>query len=125
MGFWTNKEHRTPLDDAEDLAYTPNGGRLTMWLMGVGLALVPVGYGIRCLFTGHSILFGRNQDLDVTGLTAVALAIAYISVGIFMHAHWFWGLLPKFEIVSNVLKFLTALAFIASLGYVIYKVIAT
>lgn len=125
MGLWTNKEHRTAFDDAEDLAYPPNGGRLTMWLMGVGLALVPVGYGIRCLFTGHAILFGRNQDLDVTGSTATALAIAYIAVGIFMHAHWFWGLLPKFEIVSNILKFLTVLVLLGSLGYVFYKVIAT
>jgi len=126
MGFWTNKEHRTPLDDAEDLAYPPSGGRATMWLMGIGLAIVPVGYGIRCLFTEHATLWGRyNSQLDLTGSSAVALAIAYIAVGIFMHAHWFWGLLPKFEIVSVILKFLTVLAFIGSLGYVFYKVIAT
>jgi hypothetical protein len=83
MGFWTNKEHRTALDDAEDLAYTPSGGRVKMWLLGIVLALFPVGYGIYCLRTGHALMFGQNQDLDVTGSGATALAISYIAVGVF------------------------------------------
>jgi hypothetical protein len=124
MGFWTNKEHRTGFDDAEDLAYSPSGGHAKMWGLGVGLAFVPIGYGIRCLFTGHATLIGQNGDLDVTSSTAVALAIAYIAVGIFMHAHWFWGLQPKLEIVSYVLKFLAALVFLGSLGYVFYGIVA-
>lgn len=95
-----------------------------MWGLGVGLALIPAGYGIRCLITGHALLLGQNQDLDVTGSTAVALAIAYIAVGGVIHAHWFWGLLPKLAIISYVLKFLTVLVFLGSLGYVIYRVIA-
>lgn len=126
MGFWTNKQHRTGFDEAEDLAYPPSGGRVTMWLLGVGLALIPVGYGIRCLITGHAVLPGQNDSaLDVTGSTAVALAIAYIAVGVFVHAHWFWGLQPKRLIISNILKLLTVLVFLGSLGYVFYKVVAT
>lgn len=38
--------------------------------------------------------------------------------------HWFWGLLPKLEIVSYILKILAALVFLGGLGYVIYKVVA-
>lgn len=125
MGFWTNKEHRTGFDEAEDLAYSPDGGLVKMWLLGVGLALIPVVYGIRCLFSGHALLLGQNDsELDATGPTAVALAIAYIAVGIFIHAHWFWGLLPKREIVSYALKFLAVLVFLGSLVYVIYRVVA-
>ena len=123
MGFWTNKEHRTAFDDAEDLAYPPSGGRIKMWLLGVGLAIVPIGYGIHCLHTGHALLFGRNQNLDVTGSGAVAFAIAYIAVGIFIHAHWFWGLRPKCEPVSYILKFLSALLFLGNFGYGIYRVL--
>lgn len=125
MGFWTNKEHRTGFDDAEDLAYSPSGGMLKMWLAGVGLALIPIGYGIRCLVTGQATLWGRNgSQLDVTGSTATALAIAYIGVGVFMHAHWFWGLQPKFEIVSYILKIVSVLVFIGCLGYVFYRIVA-
>lgn len=125
MGFWTNKDLRTGFDEAEDLAYSPSGGPVKMWLLGVGLALFPIGYGIKCILAGQATLWGRyNSQLDVTGSSAVALATAYIAVGVFIHAHWFWGLLPKFEIVSYILKFLAALVFIACLGYVFYAIVA-
>ena len=96
MGFWTNKEHRTPFDDAADLAYAPSGGRLKAWLLGVGVALIPIVYGVRCLFTGHTRFFGENgSHLDLDGSAAVALAIAYIAVGVFVHAHWLLGFASK------------------------------
>ena len=63
MGFWTNKEHRTGFDDAEDLAYAPSGGRIKMWLLGVGLALIPFGYGVHCLSTRHVIILGQNSSI--------------------------------------------------------------
>jgi hypothetical protein len=125
MGFWTNKDHRSAFDDAEDLAYPPSGGRVKMWLLGVGLAALPIGYGMHCLVVRHALLLGdRETDLDLYGSAAVALGIAYLAVGIFIHAHWFWGLYPKGESLSYLLKLLAALLFLASLGYTMYKIIA-
>ena len=125
MGFWANKVHRTAFDDAEDLAYAPSGGRVKMWLLGVGFAVIPLGYGVQCLHTGHARFFGRGgSHLDLDGSAAVALAIAYIAVGVFIHAHWFWGLHPKFEPLSYLLKVLAVLVFLGSFGYTIYKIIA-
>lgn len=125
MGFWTNKEHRTTFDDAEDLAYAPSGGRIKKWLLGVGLALIPLGYGVRCLFTGHARFFGRRgSHLDLDGSAAVALAVAYIAVGVFIHAHWYWGLHPRLEPLSYLLKVLAVLVFLGGFGYTIYKIIA-
>ncbi|MEI7729285.1 MAG: hypothetical protein WCO56_06920 [Verrucomicrobiota bacterium] len=124
MGFWTNKVHRTAFDDAEDLAYAPSGGRLAMWLLGVGFALLPFGYGVWCLFTGHACFFGRgSSSLDLEGPAAVALAIAYLAVGVFIHAHWFWGLHPKLEPMSCLLKLLSVLVFIGCFGYTMYRII--
>lgn len=124
MGFWTNRNYRTGFDDAEDLACSPTGGPIKMWLMGVGVALIPLIYGVHCLFSGHAILFGHQGDMDVTGPAATALAIAYIAVGVFIHAHWFWGLLPKLTLISYLLKYTAVLVFIGSFGYAIFKVIA-
>jgi len=125
MGFWTNKEHRTVFDDAEDLAYAPSGGRVKMWLLGVGFAVIPLGYGVHCLLKGHARFFGRGgSHLDLDGSAAVALAIAYIAVGVFIHAHWFWGLHPKLEPLSYLLKVLAVLVFLGGFGYTIYKIIA-
>lgn len=125
MGFWTNKVDGNVLDDAEDLSYSPSGGPMKMWLLGVGLALIPVSYGVHCLRTGHATLFGQNSDLDVHGSGATALAIAYLSAGLFIHAHWFWGLLPRCEAVSYVLKILATLIFLGSLGFAIYRIVDT
>jgi hypothetical protein len=125
MGFWTNKEHCTAFDEAEDLAYSPTGGRIKMWLLGVGLAIIPIVYGVHCLHAGHVMLFGRRSDLDVAGSGAVALAIAYIAVGVFIHAHWFWGLQPKFDVLSYLLKILSVLIFLGSFGFAIYRIIVT
>src|SRR5690242_20730532 len=97
MGFWTNKDHRTAFDDAEDLAYALSGGPLKAWLLGVGLAAVPAGYGIRCMLDGHTCFFGRRSYLDLDGSPAQTLAVAYNAVGVFIHAHWCWGLHPRLE----------------------------
>ena len=124
MSFWTNKEQRTALDDAENLAYAPSGGPLKMWLLGIGLALIPLGYGGHCLVTGHALFFGRDSTLELDGPAATALAIAYLSLGTFLHAHWFWGLQPRFATFSYLLKFASVLAFLGSLGFVMYKLMA-
>src|SRR5690348_12033900 len=109
MGFWTNKNYRTGFDDAEDLAYPPSGGPVKMCIVGIGLALIPLLYGVHCLFSGHALLFGQHGNMDVTGPAATALAVAYIAVGVFVHAHWFWGLFPRLEALSYLLKYAAVL----------------
>ena len=126
MSFWTRNPYEIDVKVAEDLSYSPSGGRLKMWLLGVGLALFPIGYGIRCLHTGHTTFWGRRgENLDLTGSAAVAMAIAYIAAGVFIHAHWFWGLHPKLEAWSPVLKVLTVLVFLGGLGYSAYKILVS
>ena len=96
-----------------------------MAFLGIGLAAFPIGYGIQCLFTGHARFFGRRGSfLDVDGSAAVALAVAYIAVGVFIHSHWFWGLHPKLEPLSELLKTVAALTFLGAFGYAIYSVLA-
>jgi hypothetical protein len=104
--------------DVEDLANEPSGGPLKMWLTGVGMALIPIGYGVHCLVTGHARFFGRRgSNLNLDGATAISLAIAYISIGAFVHFHFFWGLHPRLRGLSPLLKLLAQLVFICSFGY--------
>jgi hypothetical protein len=123
MSFWTRHPSETDDEIADSLSHSPSGGRLKMWLLGVGLALVPLCYAIHCLQTGHTTFFGRRGlNLDLTGSAAVAMAVAYIAVGVFIHAHWFWGLHPKLEPLSPILKVLAVLVFLGGLGYTAYKI---
>jgi hypothetical protein len=125
MSFWTNREHHTGFDDAHDLAYTPSGGRLKMWLAGVVCALVPVLYGSWCLWIGSTKLFGRRGSaLALTGDSGFSLAIAYIAVGAFIHFHFFWGLHPRLHRVSELMKLATVVVFLVSFGFALFKVIA-
>jgi hypothetical protein len=96
-----------------------------MWLPGFGLALIPIGYGIRCLPTGHTAFWcRRGEQLDLTGSAAVALAIAYVAAGVFIHAHRFWGLHSTLEAFNPVLKVLAVMLFLGCLGYTAYKILA-
>ena len=124
MSFWTRNPYEIDAKVAESLSYSPSGGRFKMWFLGVGLALIPIVYGIRCLHTGHATFWGRRgAHLDLTGSSAVAMAIAYIAVGVFIHAHWFWGLHPKLEQLSPILKVVAVLVFLGGLGYTAYKIL--
>ena len=126
MSVWTTNRHQSTADAAESLSYSPSGGRVKMWLLGAGMALVPIGYGVRCLQTGHATFFGsRGSHLNLDGSAAVALAVAYIAVGVFIHAHWFWGLHPKLEPLSPILKVLAVLVFLGGLGYTGYRILAS
>ena len=125
MGFWTNKYHRTGFDDAEDLAYEPEGGRVKMWLMGVAAASAPIVYGIYCLHTCHATLIGKNSsNMELNGSAAKGLAIAIIAIGAFIHFHWFWGLNKKLLPFSPLGKLFSAIVFLISIGYTTCKILA-
>ncbi len=125
MSFWTRNPYETNAQVAGSLANSPSGGRAKMWLLGVALALAPIGYGIQCLATGHATLIGnRGARLEVTGSAAVAMALVYIAVGLFIHAHWFWGLHPRLSPWSPVLKIPTLLTFLGASIYAAYMILS-
>jgi hypothetical protein len=51
------------------------------------------------------------------------LAIAYMTIGLFMHAHWFWGLHPRLFCFSPLLKVFALLMFIGSFGYTMFRIL--
>lgn len=96
-----------------------------MWVLGVALALIPIGYGLHCLNTGHARIIGsRGSALDLSGSAAQALAIAYLAVGAFIHAHWFWGLHVRLEPWSPLLKIVSVGVFLGGLGFSVFKVLS-
>ena len=97
-----------------------------MWLLGLALALVPVSYGVHGLQTGHARFFGHSgATLDLTGSAASAMAVAYIALGLFLHAHWFWGLNARLAPFSPLLKVLAILGFLGGLGFASYRILAS
>jgi hypothetical protein len=121
--IWTRKEDRTCVDDAEDLAYGPSGGRAKQWLAGVILASLPIIYGVVCIRRGHTTLFGRRgSDLDLSRDAALSLAISYIAIGAFLHFHYFWGLSEHLWRFSQAGKVVSVLIFLPSFLYALYRI---
>lgn len=124
MSFWKSSDRTLNADSVEDFAFSPSGGRIKAWLLGIGLALLPIGYGISCIVAGHSTFFGnRGARFEFYGTGATVLAMGYIALGVFFHAHWFWGLHPKLERYSQALKILAAVVFLGSLCYTVVGIV--
>jgi hypothetical protein len=83
---------RRSLDDI--IEAQPRGGAPTMWLGGVGLALLPLLYGVSCIVTQRGELGTTIWRSELEGGAAIALGIGWIGVGIYLHCHFFFGLHP-------------------------------
>lgn len=95
-----------------------------MWFWGVAVALIPLGYGVTCLFTGRASIIGRGGESAVfRGAEAVALAIGYISVGAFLHFRYFWGLHERLRDRYQVLVMLAILGVVGSCLYTFYSLL--
>lgn len=81
-----------PRSFSELIEAQPRGGAPTMWLGGVGLALLPLLYGIGCVVTQRGELGTTIWRSDVEGGAAIALGVGWIGVGLYLHFHFFFGL---------------------------------
>lgn len=104
--------------------YPPPGSRLTMVFWGI---LIPcaIGYfSIDAWMDQQAYWPGRRGGMTVHGEAAQACAVAYLSIGTFIHFRWFWGLRQHYRIyqigaVFSLLGFLggSAYAFFAMLFF--------
>ena len=93
-----------------------------MWIGGIGVALIPVAYGVYCLYTGHAYFPRRRGPiLDLQGWEAVVLAVAYIACGAFLHFQFFWGRHPRLRPWSPRLKRGALLVASCGIGYALLR----
>jgi|688.fasta_scaffold45208_6 hypothetical protein len=112
---WNENPNRHTATDVEDLAYPPSGGRVKLVLLGIILPLAIIHFGIQAWTSEKATWFGnQGSSVVVHGATARSLAITQISVGLFCHFRWFWGLIPVYRafeigIIISILGFLGGL----------------
>ena len=100
------KRHPNALDAeiGESLSYLPSGGWIKVILLGIGLPVFFVVWGIRAWITQETVwVFGEGE---LAGNAAKAGAIAILSIALFCHVRWFWGLVTPvwhvYEIGTSV-----------------------
>jgi len=107
MSLWNNKEHRSFLDDAEDLAHVPSPSPWTKWFIGCFVAGALAAYAIigwaRGSITGY-VLKGPSEA--IVGSDVRLFAATYLSLAAFIHVHCFWNLHPLLARYAQPLKVL-------------------
>ena len=100
-------------DDARD-GWSPN--LVTRWLAGVVLPAPFVLLGARYLALRIGPFRGWYSAVTVTGTEAIALGGAITSVGLFLHARFFWGECRRLARYSGFAQAVTAAAFVGCMG---------
>lgn len=114
---WMDNPYRHTATEVEDLSYPPSGGRTKLILLGILLPLVIGYFAAKAWVTEEAIWLGQNDDhITVHGMTAKALAVTYLSAGLFCHFRWCWGLIPIYRVyemgtVASLLGILGGLAY--------------
>jgi hypothetical protein len=95
--------------DIEDVYHPPSGGRVKLLLLGILFPAVITHFGMQAWITEESPWYYQPYSAYIEhGQSAKALGLTYMSIGLFAHARWFWGLLPfyPFYILGTMASFI-------------------
>jgi len=106
-------------DDWEDI---PASGSIAKWLGGVVAPIALITYGVTCFSTRHGMLPGRNGPLDLFGADAIADGLAIVSLGLFLHCHYFWGNIFHLATWAVLGKIVSLIGLIGGLVYLMIHV---
>ena len=104
-------------DDWED---QPGQGFFFQWVLGVILPVGIIACGIYALVVGH-VEIGRHPLL-LQGVSARSLGLAGISLGAFLHCHYFWGNIYDQAWFAVLGKIVFGCVFIVAMGILIVRV---
>lgn len=97
--------------------------RSKKWGVGLGIALLLIGYGVYCVATRTAHIPARTgEGMTVGSALATAMGIGYLGLGAFLHFRFFWDAHPKLWRFSGPGKLAGILAFLSGLGYVLFQI---
>jgi hypothetical protein len=86
----------------------PDGSRWTKWLIGVALAALPFALGVFALIGGRRM----------------GMAVFWLSLGMFVHFHYFWGLSKRLGPYSQLAKSVAAIPLMCTIVYGVFYALA-
>ncbi len=85
--------------------------RIRKLLMGLIAPALPFLYGLSSVLSEHSKFIGRRGFVNLSGFSAVAAGVAYLSLGLLLHVHNCWADHPRLAGVADAARGLLALVF--------------
>lgn len=115
-----------PLPESVDavLDSHPAGGPAQVWLLGVGVALLLIYFGLDCAVSAKATVGTTMLHREVQGLPAISYGIGGISVGMFIHFHYFWTSHGRLRPYRRRAKFVSLVVASVSLTIAFYTAIA-
>jgi hypothetical protein len=104
-------------DDWED---QPGQALGYQWGLGVLVPLALVAYGGYAIVM-RQVEFGSRITMTLQGTNAVAFGVAWVSAGVFVHCHYFWGNVYNQAWWAVLGKIVGAMGFIAGVGVVLVR----
>jgi len=115
---WRSPYNPTAYDD--DWEDQPAQGPFYKWGLGVALPLLALCFGVYAIATRQAA-YGR-VPMELHGPNAIAFGVAGISLGVFLHCHYFWGNVYNQAWFAVLGKIAAGCGFIAALGVLIVRV---
>ena len=64
--------------------------RVSKFVLGVLIPLVPLLYGLQSLMTAESAFPGRFRLVQLEGPAALSAGVVYLAIGLILHVHHCW-----------------------------------
>ncbi|MCA9067905.1 MAG: hypothetical protein KDA84_03220, partial [Planctomycetaceae bacterium] len=102
--------------------------RFRRGVWGVLVPLVPFGYGVSSLLTGHSVFLrlSRYQEFlrELSGRAALMAGLGYVCLGLLLHIHFLWHEHPQLAGVADAARLVSLLGLLASLFGLLFMIYA-
>ena len=108
--------------DGDDLAGQPPDGSFYKWALGVVLPLVIMRFGGYAVYLQETVFTAGRGTMTLQGTNALAFGVAAISLGLFLHCHYFWGNIYDQIWFAVLGKIISICGFIGGLGVLIVRV---
>ena len=97
-------------------------GPFYKYFLGIALPVGILYYGVAAVVTRHAWMYGQySTPMELRGMNAVAIGVAAISLGVFLHCHYFWGNIYNQAWFAVLGKIVSASGFIAGLVTLIVR----
>lgn len=119
MWFWRVPHNPSAYDDVFE--GQPAQSWWHKWMLGVVVPLGLIGFGLWIIIAQEITTIGRHRA-TFHGINAISLGCAGVSIGLFLHFHYFWGNIYDQAWFAVLGKIVALIGLITSLAFVIVRV---
>jgi hypothetical protein len=112
---------RVHLGPGDAFTGAPAQGVWPKWFGGIFVPLAMGAFGVFSIWTERSYLAGRSGGMRLDGKDAILMGVVSLSLGVFLHCHYFWGNLFLHSNLAELGKIVSLTTFVGALVTLIFR----